>query len=328
MRVRLLREAGGVGDVVCAMGCATAIKRARPDAHVSFYSLGCYAELVGLCPDVDRFVGVSFQTRRNRDAEPNPARYRYLRDGSYDATVDLYCPGWQHEWGTQGDVKKGRAQIFCETAAAETGLTLRPTPPRVALTDYDRGRADGWLAAKGTDLRKTIVGLQPQANLESRKWPTDRWHEYVDAMRAVAPGVQFVCFGTHGATRRLARELEAAPAIYLPYRLAAALLARCAAIVGVDSGFYHLAAATHTPAVGLFGVTGGASTSAVYSRAVWLEAGDDERERAGCACVRHCYNMPSAGKQERCDKGPCPAMAEIPVARVVAATVTRLAIKG
>ena len=326
MRIKLLREAGGVGDVVCALGVATAIKRIRPDAHVDFYCLECYRELAGLCPDVDNFVGVPGRVRRSRDEDPDPRRFRYLRDGPADAIVDLFCPGWAHEWSTQGAVIKGRAQLFCERGAEATGLDLVPTPPRIRLTPYDAGRADGWLTGKGADLRRRLIGIQPQANLLARRWPDEKWRELLTMLLAYIPSTRIVCFGTHTETRRFARSISAIEAIFLPYRLAAAVLKRCDVLVGVDSGFYHLAAATRTPAVGIFGVTGGASTSAVYTNSVWIEAGDEERARANTRCVRHCYNMPSAGKESRCDAGPCPAMAEISTGKVLAATLSRLAI--
>ena len=326
MRIRLLREAGGIGDVICSLGCATAIKRAAPDAFVTFYSLIPYGPLVRLCPDVDKFVGVPFNGRRDRDVLPDPAKHRYLRDGHHDATVDLFCPGWRHEWGTQGDVTKGRAQLFCERAAEVTGLNLTPTPPRLRVSEYDRGRADGWLQGKGLNPDRVTVALQPQANLDARMWPTNKWHALCEMLRRKMPRVQFACFGTHGKTRKLAHELKAAPAIYLDYPLAIAVLQRCSILVGVDSGFYHAAAAVGLPAVGIFGVTGGASTSSVYPKAVWVEAGDHERAIAKTQCTRHCYNMPSAGKETRCDAGPCPAMAEITIETVVALALNRLAI--
>lgn len=326
MRIRLLREAGGVGDVLCALGCATAIKRARPDAYVGFYTLDCYKDLVALCPDVDLSVSVAYATRRDRDQLPDPRRHRYLRDGRWSATVDLFCPGWKHEWATQGDVVKGRPELFCETAAGTTGLDLQPTPPRIALTDYERGVGEGWLRGSGLRLERPIVALQPQANLRARQWPEARWAETVELLRQQIPGVQFICFGTRIEARDLAVGLKTVPAIFLPYPLAAAVLARCAVLVGVDSGFYHLAAALSVSAVGIFGVTGGASTSAVYPKSVYLEAGDMERVKAGCACVRHCYNMMSAGKQSRCNTDPCPAMAEILPELVANYTLSRLAV--
>ena len=327
MRVRLLREAGGLGDVVCAMGCATAVVRACPDAHITFVSLEQYRELVGLCPDIHKFVGVS-AARRPRDTLPNPDRYRYLRDGHHDATVDLFCPGWRHEWATQGLVTKGRCQIFCETTATTTGLSLTPTPPTIRLTDYDRGRADGWLQGQGIDLARPIIALQPQASLTARRWPNARWIEFVDLMRAAAPRVQFICFGTHHDMLQLACELKAVPVIRQRERLVASLIARCALLVGVDSGLYHFAAAIGTPTVGLFGLTSGATTSAWYSKAVYLEAGDVERRAAGVTCTRHCHNMPTAGKQPRCNDSPCPAMAEIAPKAVAVLSLVRLTSTG
>ena len=327
MRVRVLREAGGVGDVVCALGACTAIKRALPQATVGFYTLEQYVDLARRCPDVDVVVAVPSGERRDRDDTPDPRRHRYLRDGSWDATVDLYCPGWRHEWGTQGRVTRGRPRIFIEIAAGVLCVDLPLGPARLAIDDYQRGLADGWLMGKAAWPDRLTIGLEPQANLIARRWPMPRWKEFVDLLRARLHGVQLISFGTSRESRDMARALDAVPAVYLPFPIVAALLRKCAVRVGSDSGLYHMAAALDVPAVGIFGVTDGATTSEVYAKAVYLQAGYEERARSHAPCSHACYNMPSAGKDpERCDRAPCPAMAEISAERVYRALVTRLAV--
>ena len=127
MRVRLLREAGGLGDVVRCLGVARSIRKAAPGAEVWFFVLSGYAGIARMAPDVARVIEVSSSLRRKRDELPDPARRAYLRSGvCFDATVDMYCPAYRHERETQGAVTLDRIDIWTREAARVTGLDLAP----------------------------------------------------------------------------------------------------------------------------------------------------------------------------------------------------------
>jgi ADP-heptose:LPS heptosyltransferase len=138
-------------------------------------------------------------------------------------------------------------------------LRLDPPPLPVAWTAAeDRAKAAELLPAG-----RPVVALGPTANWGGKIWPAER---FVALFRALEAGplpraVPAVFAGPGDAERALAEPVLAAlpGAIDLAGRLslpeAAACLARAALFVGNDSGLMHLAAASGTPTLGLFGPT-------------------------------------------------------------------------
>jgi ADP-heptose:LPS heptosyltransferase len=140
-------------------------------------------------------------------------------------------------------------------------LGLEPPPPPVAWFDpADAARAALLLPGEGDWL---VLG--PTANWSGKVWPPARFCELARALIAPdgpLPGARIAILGGPGEReRRMATPvLEAFPgAVDLVGRLslpeAAAVLARAALFVGNDSGLMHLAAATGSPTLGLFGPT-------------------------------------------------------------------------
>ena len=132
----------------------------------------------------------------------------------------------------------------------------------LGLTDEDRAAADGWLAGHG--IAPGFVALAPGSI-----WGTKRWPGYGElAARLVAGGREVVVVG--GADdARLAEEVVAAgngergtgngkvasAAGALALRASAALIARAEVLVTNDSAPLHLATATGTRVVAIFGPT-------------------------------------------------------------------------
>jgi heptosyltransferase-3 len=122
----------------------------------------------------------------------------------------------------------------------------------------DRARADTLLPPG-----RPVIALGPTANCPPKTWPAER---FAALFRALAdgpiPGAVPAVFAGLGAEERAMAVpvLELLPgATDLCGRLslpeAAACLARAALFIGNDSGLMHLAAATGTPTLGLFGPT-------------------------------------------------------------------------
>jgi ADP-heptose:LPS heptosyltransferase len=98
--------------------------------------------------------------------------------------------------------------------------------------------------------------LVPASNMHIKRWPTHAWVRLSGALRD-AGCVPLVLLPP--GRDPLERALEATPVppliVRAPLDRAAALLARCDLVVGVDTGLLHLAAALGTRYVGLFGPT-------------------------------------------------------------------------
>jgi ADP-heptose:LPS heptosyltransferase len=134
----------------------------------------------------------------------------------------------------------------------------RPPVPVAWFDAADRARAEQ-LIPPGPP----VIGLGPTANWAGKIWPADR---FVALFRALTDGrlagARVAVFAGPGAAERALVEPVTAElpgcidlAGGLTLTEAAACLARCALFVGNDSGLMHLAAATGTPTLGLFGPT-------------------------------------------------------------------------
>ncbi len=146
-----------------------------------------------------------------------------------------------------------------KTAQLAAILGLSPPPLPVAWTAQpDRDRA-ALLLPPGAP----ILALAPTANWTGKIWPPERFVALAHALRAgPLAGARIAVLGGPGAQEHAlaAPVLAALPdAIDLCGQLtlpeAAACIARCALYIGNDSGLTHLAAATGTPTLSLFGPT-------------------------------------------------------------------------
>jgi len=126
-----------------------------------------------------------------------------------------------------------------------------PARPVLGITSEEQRSAGEWLAANGISDR--FVALAPGS-----VWGTKRWDKY--PALAATLDLPVVVIGGPGE-RDLAAEIVAAqPAARnavgeLPLRVSAALLAQATALVTNDSLPLHLAQATGTPTVAIFGPT-------------------------------------------------------------------------
>jgi heptosyltransferase-3 len=140
--------------------------------------------------------------------------------------------------------------------AGTLGLETPPLP--VAWTaEADRARAVALMPPGGP-----IVGLGPTANWSGKIWPPERFVALFQALAETLPGARAAIFAGPGAAERalalpvltaLPNAIDLAGGLSLPE--AASCLANCRLFVGNDSGLMHLAAATGTPTLGLFGPT-------------------------------------------------------------------------
>nr|WP_321983059.1 glycosyltransferase family 9 protein [uncultured Lichenicoccus sp.] len=137
-------------------------------------------------------------------------------------------------------------------------LGLDPAPSPVVWTlPADAAAAAAMLP---THPPGPLIALGPTANWSGKVWPAARFVALFRRIEAALPGaVPVIVAGPGEAERTMAAPvLEALPeAIDLCGRLSlpevAAALGRCALFVGNDSGLMHLAAASGTPTLGLFG---------------------------------------------------------------------------
>ena len=137
------------------------------------------------------------------------------------------------------------------------------------VTEQQQADLDAWMRSRGLKLPLILIqagnkrtmrrGLRRLA-VNSKYWPNERWAEVIRYLRAHCPTHQIVLLGT-GPEFSLNQEVAALAGIDGLYNVAddlpiprlVALLARAAALITVDSGPAHAAAAVGCPQVVLFG---------------------------------------------------------------------------
>ncbi len=323
MRLVLLREAGGLGDVVRTFPVARGIRERFPGARVDYVCLAGYEQLVALSPDIGSCVSVSRDDRRSRDETPDPARRSYLaRLGHVDRFVDLFCPAYRHEVETSGAVTVDRVELFCRAAGVE------PSTPRLVVPENARERARRELRrafGKSDRERHALVGLAPYATHATRSWLGRG--RLIDLARALASlGYRLVMFHSWkcprpGRDEALASEVGAFPALKLRWPALAAFAAECDLMISVDTGLFHLAGAVGTPTVGLFGSTSGEIMCRPYPTHEFLMTSD-----APPGCNPPCYGRRSRGySSEVCGRVGCELLWRLSVEEIADRASARLA---
>jgi ADP-heptose:LPS heptosyltransferase len=267
----LLFLKGGIGDVVFALPLIADLRRLYRDATLCALTHDQGADVLSLCPTVDRTFRLGPLGARWRVADALAAL-----DGPIDiALTPTRSPRagyllWRTGARTRVGFATGLERLFFTHRAdgafevvfsrrfqrLAQALGVSPgdsaAPLRVPFAEQEAARAR--LRGRGWDGRRLLVSIHIGGG-----WPTKRWPEaHVTALaeRLVADGEQALLIGgaedrERGA--RIARQGGALLCVGGPVREALAELSLCRASVGVDSGLSHGSAALGVPTLQLFG---------------------------------------------------------------------------
>ncbi len=254
MRV-LFITATRIGDAVLSTGLLGHLLRTYPAAR---FTVACGPVAEGVfarMPNRDRTIIID---KRSYDRHWL-ALWRQTVTTVWDLAVDLrgsavtlLLPARR-----RAIMRGGRRPGHRLTHLAGTLGLAEPPLPVAWWAAADEARAVALLPPNGP-----VVALGPTANWAGKAWPADRYAALFRALAPSLPGARAAVFAGPGAAERAmaAPVLAALPgAIDLAGNLtlpeAAACLARCRLFIGNDSGLMHLAAATGTTTLGLFGPT-------------------------------------------------------------------------
>ena len=294
----LLVKTSSLGDVIHQLPAVTDIRTHFPDAKVDWVVEENFAELPALHPGVSRVIPVAL--RRWRRALLNPASWREmaafrqdLQSLRYDMILDsqgliksaaiaLLAPGPRCGYDRASARESIAALAYDKTIAIPKNLHAVERNRRLA------GRALGYepdtpvdygVATPQTELpwlsAQPYVVLLHATSRADKEWPEADWlvlaaHLHASGLRCILP------WGSpreQARSERLAAQMaNAVVAPRLNLTQAAALLGNARAVVGVDTGLTHLAAALRVPVVALYcasepGLTG------VYSAAPAVNLG-------------------------------------------------------
>lgn len=317
MNIRVLREAGGIGDIVRIIPVLRGLRETYPSATIWVFAPGEYEPL--LAGWYDRFVPVPRAKRRPRDAGIDEKRWPYLAVPSveFGLTVDLYCPAFRHERQQRGDVWLDRIELMCMAAGVEPSSMT----PRINLSPGAEEAARRWIA-RWSPGPGALVAVQPFSTDPARNWPLRNWLRLADALEREGRRV-LILDACEGRTRPF-RQLRV---LGKPLDFVAALIAQCDLVVGPDSGLLHVAAAVGTPGVGLFASQSPGVTYRYYPRHAYVYPPWDGQRRCRWPC--HWARPPECCRRELEKRGrTCAMLARIGVDDVLRAVRGCLAASG
>jgi len=325
VRIQLLSEGGGIGDILQRLGIAQAIKAVMPEAELWFFVQDMLAGWVQLTRAVDKIATISARARRGLHTVPDPLTHPYLNTGGpFDAIIDLYDPADSYEVYSAGPITIGRQLIYRRVANAVLGVNLPPMLAKLVISKQDLLVARTKLVSLLGKPLSFIVGLQPLAHWAWRSLSFTQVKDIV--MRLTRAGAQCVFFHhTADPIVSWAKEVGAVAVINEPAGALAAMVSLCDLIVSADSGFFHIAGTLGVPAVGVFAQTDGDATSAEYPSCKGITAGPTERE--GLLCRFPCYRRTAYGcNWPVCEKG-CRALRRVNAKYIVATALKLLRIR-
>jgi ADP-heptose:LPS heptosyltransferase len=289
-RVLLIRP-DHVGDVLLTAPAIALLRASLPEAHLT-YVVGPWSLAAARNgPPVDELRTLAFPgfTRRAKVNLVAPyvtlmVEAARLRGEGYDLAVVLRGDHW---WGALlalaagipsrvgGDTPETRqllthaASLRIDSAWGEQALDVARLAIQVAGAEsLQPGQVQQFRVSKAAISMadafwqqhrlqsRCVVGIHPAAGAPLKSWPIDRWSRLAD--RLVESGLGVLLVGApedadllNAITGHMHRCAPIACGQSL--EVSAAMYARCALVVTVDSGAGHLAAAVGTPTVRLYG---------------------------------------------------------------------------
>ncbi|MDQ7798565.1 MAG: glycosyltransferase family 9 protein [Candidatus Edwardsbacteria bacterium] len=258
-----------LGDAINAVPVLKAIRKAKPEAFISFMTAQPLVELFAGQPYLDQVVswGRNFF-----------CLVHSLRQGRYEALLMLHpskilawaaffagikqkaglgfrpyyvLTGFKPAHIPQNDRDVHETEYNLSVARQLWDLPEQIEPPRIFLSEQEMSEARNILMSMGV---QTPIAILPANRGSSANWPPEKWGELVrklvEAKQEVlilgGPGEEDILKKVKGD----ANVPIAGPELTL--RRLAAILANCRQVAGSSTGTLHLAAAAGAKTVGLF----------------------------------------------------------------------------
>ena len=290
MRVLIVRITS-MGDVVLTLPAVSDIVAKVPGIQIDWLVEKPFAAIPAMHPGVSRVISVQWRKWRKTlfrtDTMQALNQFRSeLREYEYDLILDFQgqiaksillgsmARGPLVGFGWSGLREPLSSLFYRRRGAVSRSLHLVPRSRKLAaqLIGYaepssppDYGilapaptwQVPGMLARESRDgvhARSGYAVLIPNASRPEKQWPQDRWIAVGAAL--AERGLAIVVLWGNPAEQLLANEIAQAVGASVPPFLSvaqvASLLAGAALVVGLDTGFTHLAVSLKRPTVGIY----------------------------------------------------------------------------
>jgi len=307
-KIFLVREAGGVGDIISMGGAAAQCKIEHPDAVVNICVPNEFVSIGEHLKYVDSVIGVGpldylVSHRRARGEKPDYTRDLYLSilEIPENGFVDLWCPATLYEKTQKDRIEYTRSQIF----AAEAGCSvLTKAIPEWTSTPEERLKATHMIAeAFPSSSSGPLVGFAPRGTKPASNLTTEFINELLTYLFDMNMNVAYLdC-----VKPEVLLENNSLEWFNCDFLQSAAIAEQCDIIITVDTSILHLAAALRLPTVGIFSLTDSAPYEDFYP---FLEVVQYEKELERCKMP--CNRAISKGFGDDCCTG-CRRMLELSV---------------
>ncbi|MBK6749445.1 MAG: lipopolysaccharide heptosyltransferase I [Pyrinomonadaceae bacterium] len=340
MRI-LIVKLSSIGDIIHALPAVAAIRRALPEAQISWVVEARSAEIIRGCPLVDNLIEIDTRSIRGKVVDKIVSEISWqaklIRKHKYDIAIDFQgliksaaiakISGAKQRWGfAKRDLREKASRYFLtNTVSIEPKTHIIRKQLRLAsstlgfeyddaliefpiATTYDHRAEAGAIIARSGEK---FAILNPAGGWVTKLWHAEKFGELADrifeetgmiSVVATAPN-EVELAQTVVANSRTGKLILTQPSLKGFYELA-----RQARIyVGGDTGPTHLAVAAGIPVVGLFGPT-------EWWRNGSLTPGDICVERTDITCRVDCH-------RRTCDNWIC---MDSDVDSVMAAVIRRI----
>jgi ADP-heptose:LPS heptosyltransferase len=250
-----------MGDIVCTLPGVEVIKQRDPSLLIAYL---CHRSLVAI-PRLSRVVDQVLGIRCN--------------DQVAAALTGLGCRVLAPRYA---DEHMPPRPSVSESLSAAMARSMGVDPSELSSIDLaipePSPSTQAWLASALAPGRR-LVALHTGPTARVRQWPDTHWLEFLRLLERTAPELQPVLLGQGSHFQLGTRPTPALPGVLDARSLSEpldflAVLARCSAFVGVDSGMLHVAVALRLPSIGLFGATLPARRMPADQAALGLQAAD------------------------------------------------------
>ena len=286
----LIIKLGAIGDIIHTLPALSAIRTRFPDAEISWVAEERSAEILRDNPLIDNLIEVDTRSMRGGRAvekilTEGKKQIKNLRQYRFDIAIDFQgllksgviakLSGAKKRWGfSRKDLREPAVRVFYTDtakipemihvvrrslalagAALGVDLTTEPIEFPIFTTIEHKDEADAIVQRVGSDF----AILNPAGGWVTKLWHAEKYGKLADLLWSEFGLRSVVVTGPNES--ELAARLEAASTSGKIIRVEPSLkgffeLAKHASVyIGGDTGPTHLAIASGTPVVGIFGPT-------------------------------------------------------------------------